>query len=77
MVQHMHHKEMLRVIKYVLDTRTQGLKIAPNNKTIGTPWSITCFTDSDYANDPVIRKSITGYVIYVHGVPVVWKSRAR
>ena len=71
------YKEMLRVIKYVLDTKTLGLKIEPDNKPKGTPWNIVCFTDSDYATDPVTRRSVTGYVIYVHGVPVVWRSKAQ
>ena len=71
------YKEMLRVIKYVLDTKTLGLKIEPDNKPKGTPWNIVCFTDSDYATDPVTRRSVTGYVIYVHGVPVVWRSKSQ
>ena len=71
------YKEMCRVIKYVLDTKELGLKIVPDNLPKGTPWNITCFTDSDYATDPVTRRSVTGYIIYVHGVPVVWRSKAQ
>jgi hypothetical protein len=33
-----------------------------------------CFTDSDYAGDPVSQRSVTGYIIYMHGVPICWKS---
>lgn len=36
-----------------------------------------CFTDSDYAGDPVSRRSVTGYIIYMHGVPICWKSSSQ
>ena len=67
---------MLRCIKYVLDTKSLGLKIWPKgNKS--EPWEIICFTDSDYASDPETRRSVSGYIIYVHGVPICWKSKAQ
>ena len=69
--------EMLRIIKYVLDTKHLGLKIEPDDKPPGSPWQITCFSDSNYANDPETRRSVSGYIVYVHGVPVVWKSKAQ
>ena len=70
------YKEMLRVIKYVLDTKAMGLKIWPT-LTNNEPWKISVFTDSDYAGDPVTRRSVSGYVIYVHNVPVCWRSKAQ
>lgn len=70
------YKEMLRVIKYVLDTKTLGLKFEPT-MTKGEPWDIVVYTDSDYASDPVSRRSVSGYIIYVHGVPICWKSKAQ
>ena len=30
----------------------------------------------NWANDPETRRSVSGYIVYVHGVPVVWKSKA-
>ena len=36
-----------------------------------------CFTDSDYAGDPVSQRSVTGYIIYMHGVPICWKSSSK
>lgn len=68
------YKEMLRCIKYVLDTKSLGLKIWPSG-TGGEPWNITCFTDSDYASDPDTRRSVSGYIIYVHGVPICFRSK--
>ena len=53
-----------------------GLKIWPT-MDIGEPWEMVCFTDSDYAGDPESRRSVSGYIIHVHGVPVCWKSKAQ
>ena len=69
-------KEMLRVIKYVLDTKEYGLRVHPT-KEKDECWELVCFCDSDYARDPDTRKSVTGYVLYVKGVPVCWKSKAQ
>ena len=32
---------------------------------------------SDFATDKVKRVSVTGYVIYFIGIPVVWRSREK
>jgi len=40
------YKEMLRCIKYVLDSRDMGLKIEPIGDK-NDPWEIVCFSDSD------------------------------
>ena len=51
-------KEMMRIIKYVLDTKDWGLKI---KLTFGEEfWELVCFCDSDYAGDPNTQKSISG-----------------
>ena len=45
------------------------------------PWnkkqqvSIKSFSDADYANDQSSRKSITGMITLVNGVPVQWLVR--
>ena len=69
--------EMLRTIKYGLDTKKLGLRIEPDNKPPGSPWQITCYLDSKYANDPETRRSVSGYIVYIHRVHVVWKSKAQ
>ncbi len=69
-------KEMLRVIKYVLDTKEYGLRVHPT-KAADEMWELICFCDSDYAVDPDSRKSVTGYVLYMKGVPVCCKSKAQ
>ena len=70
-------KELRRVIKYVLDTPDYGLKIEPivDNKDMNIEWNLIVYSDSDWAGDKENRMSITGYIIFVHGVPITWKSR--
>ena len=68
-------KELRRVIRYVLDTRNLGLKMEV--KSTKDDWDLLVYTDSDYAGDKETRKSVTGYVIYLRGVPICWKSKAQ
>ena len=48
------YKELLHVINYVINTKNLGLKIKPTGNS-NKPWEIVCFSDSDYAGDPVSR----------------------
>ena len=67
--------EMLRVVKFVLDTRNFCLKIHP--KFDGTKWNLKVFCDSDWAGDPETRISVTGFIVYLQNVPVCWRSKAQ
>jgi hypothetical protein len=35
------------------------------------------YTDSDWAGDKDDRRSVSGYVIFVLGVPILWKSKSQ
>jgi hypothetical protein len=59
-----------RVIKYVLNTKNRGIHVKPNQEN-----GCIAYVDSDYAGDRENRRSITGYLIYLFGVPIAWKSR--
>ena len=48
------YKEILHVIKYVINTKNLGLKIKPMGNS-EEPWEIICFSDSDYTGDLVSR----------------------
>ena len=48
------YKELLHVIKYVINTKTLWLKIEPTGNS-DKLWEIICFSNSDYARDPVSR----------------------
>ena len=66
-------QELLRVIKYVLDTEKYGLKLEPKKKD--DMWNLEAFSDSDWAGDKQSRISICGYILYFCGVAIAWKSK--
>ena len=68
------YKELLWVIKYVIHMEKLGLKIEPMENS-NEPREIVCFSDSNYAGDPVSRQSISGFILYVLGVPISWQSK--
>ena len=66
--------EMYRVINFVLEMKTLGLRMVPIfNDGI---WKLEALSDSDFANDKDTRYSVYGYIIYFCGVPVAWKSKS-
>jgi hypothetical protein len=69
------YPELLRVIKFVLDTKNVCLKIQP--KFNDSSWNLKVFCKSDWAGDPETRISVTGFIIYLQGTPVCWRSKAQ
>ena len=69
------YMEMLRLTKYVLETRYFGLKIQPSMQD--DVWVLYVYSDSDYGGDKDSCISVGGYVLYVCGVPVSWSSRSQ
>ena len=69
-------KEMRRVIKYVLDTRDYGLKIDPVLQGTNGFFDLQTYCDSDFAGDKETRISVAGYVMYLCGAPISWRSKA-
>jgi hypothetical protein len=69
-------KELRRVIKYVIDTENYGLKIAPMIKGDKNLFDMEVYCDSDFAGDKETRISVAGYIIYLCGVPISWRSKA-
>ena len=67
-------KEMLRVIKYVLDTPDIGLKLQPVKSE---EWFIKVYSDSDWAGDKDSRKSVSGYMVFLNGALVCWRSKSQ
>ena len=70
-------KELKRVIKYALDTKNYGLKLEPKMSEEGPKWDMMMYCDSDYAGDKDTRLSVTGYVLYMCGAPVIWRSKSQ
>jgi len=69
-------KEMHRVTKYVLDTRHLGLKVEPKFND-DARWELIVYSDSDWAGDKDTRKSVTGFLIFLNGVLIVWRSKSQ
>jgi len=74
-----HYKAMLRVMRYCVDTKEEGLVIQPNKEWDGKDnkfeFEITGESDSDFAKDPDTRKSVSGWKTMLNGVPYVRKSK--
>jgi hypothetical protein len=71
-------KEMYRIMKFLSDTKDQGLKISPtvvsNNQQ---PWTLSIYSDSDWASDKNTRRSVTGFTIFLQDAPILWKSQSQ
>ncbi len=74
-----HWDAMFRMMKYVCDTKERGLTLNPTQKWDGGKdhefvMSRSIDSDYDYAKDMQTQKSISGYVVYLEGAPVMFKS---
>jgi Reverse transcriptase (RNA-dependent DNA polymerase) len=72
---HAAYKEMLRVMKFVVDTKQYCLKmqLVDDRKD----WDLVSYCDSDWAGDAETRISVTGFIIYLLGVPICWRSKGQ
>jgi hypothetical protein len=70
-------KELRRIIKFVLDTKDYGLKIEPKIEDADGSWDITMFSDSDFGGDSDTRISVSGFCVFLLGVPICWKSKTQ
>ena len=66
--------ELKRVLKFVVDTKYKGLKLEPKFDE-ATNWNMTVYMDSDWASDKDSRRSVSGYVVFLMGCLIIWKSR--
>jgi hypothetical protein len=69
------YREILRIVKFVLDTKTFCLQIRP--KIDGENWSLKVFCNTDWDGDPETRNSVTGFIVYLMNVPVCSHSKAQ
>jgi hypothetical protein len=69
------YKEMLRVMKCVVDTKQYCLKMRSIEE--GKDWDLVSYCESDWAGDAKIRISVTGFIIYLLGVPICWRSKGQ
>jgi Reverse transcriptase (RNA-dependent DNA polymerase) len=71
-------KEMKRVMRFVAGTKEYGLKLEPHSPNATTfSWNMVVYTDSDWAGDKDTRRSVSGYVLFLLTVPLMWKSKSQ
>ena len=71
-------KEMLRAIKFALDTRNLGLKLDPRPycRDPFEQWGAHVSLDADWGAHTKSRKSVTGFAVCFMGCLVSWKSNS-
>ena len=75
-----HMEELHRVIKFVLEIKNIGLKICPEfeKDVLGEIiWILCGICDSTWGSNKDDGRSVTGYILYLLGVPIAWKSKAQ
>ena len=70
------YKEMLRVVKFVLDTKNSAIKMAPTH-LVNDEWNVIAYSDSDFGGDKETRISVAGFIVYFMEVPISWKSKGQ
>jgi hypothetical protein len=70
------YNEFLRVIKFVIDTKTFGLKVQPKlDNNLG--WDLKIFCNRNRAGDPETRVSVKGFITYLLSIPICWHSKSQ
>ena len=68
-----HWTAVKRIMRFLKGTLKNGIMYQRSN---GKP-KLTVFCDADYAADVDSRKSTSGYVVFVAGGPVAWRSASQ
>ncbi|GAA0167912.1 transmembrane signal receptor [Lithospermum erythrorhizon] len=67
-----HWDAVKRILRYLQSTQDLGLHLRPM-----TLYSLTAFSDADWAGCPTDRRSTGGHAIYLGSTLVSWKSRKK
>jgi hypothetical protein len=70
-----HEKALYRVIKFVEQTRQRRLVLSPTCENF--TWDLKAYSDSDFAGDTETRKSVSGFIIYLCGAAISWRSKGQ
>ncbi|CAK1547641.1 unnamed protein product [Leptosia nina] len=65
-----HWNAVKKIFKYLKGTLSFGLCFRSNENN-----TLESYSDADYANDPVTRRSTTGYVFMKNGAAITWNSQ--
>ncbi|KAM0961728.1 hypothetical protein ACFX2A_021434 [Malus domestica] len=66
----LHFGAVKRIIRYLKGTIHTGI-----NYTANTLFSLSAFSDSDWAADLNTRRSVTGYVVFLGHNPISWQAK--
>ncbi|GJT57305.1 retrovirus-related pol polyprotein from transposon TNT 1-94 [Tanacetum coccineum] len=66
----LHMKALIKIIRYIKLTLTQDLLFPTNNNL-----QLTAYCDSDWASCPFLRRSVTGYGIFLGSSLISWQSK--
>ena len=70
-----HEKGLYRIIKFVEQTQERCLILEPTKSKL--TWELKGYCDSDFAGDTDTRKSVSGFVIYLCGAVIAWRSKGQ
>ena len=74
-----HVKAMMRAVNHVVSAKTRGKHLKPEGNWDGKDrnflFDVGGRSDSDFCNDPIARKSISGTSVTLNKAPVVERSR--
>ncbi|CAN6622303.1 hypothetical protein TRVA0_009S00122 [Trichomonascus vanleenenianus] len=65
-----HFVAAKRVLRYLKNTTNFGIRYSKQDT-----WSLDVFCDADWGNDPIDRKSISGYFSSLSGGALSWSSK--
>jgi transposase InsO family protein len=69
-----HWKALMQLLRYLATTADHGL-VYDGHHDDGIEPTLVGYTDSDWANDPDSRRSVTGYLFRMAGGAISWKSK--
>ena len=69
-----HVKQAKRTLSYLKGTSELGLHIQKSNEFNLTKCKLEIYSDSDWARDKIKRRSVTGYIGYFLGSPIVYRA---
>uniref|UniRef100_A0ACD5Z085 Uncharacterized protein n=1 Tax=Avena sativa TaxID=4498 RepID=A0ACD5Z085_AVESA len=65
-----HYSHLLRVLRYLRGTITRCL-FFPRSSSL----QLQCYSDATWANDPMDRRSLSTYCVFLGGSLVAWKTK--
>ena len=72
-----HFEHMLRIAHYLAGCPNKGIKYQKHHRHANKygEYGLHCAVDSSFADDHDTAKSTTGYVVFLAGNPVIWRSK--